>query len=58
MIVLAFSKDNVAGASYGETKKECGQLGKTLDGIMIAIQRGGIPVWLDWLEIDSGGGKS
>ena len=29
VIVLAFSEDNIAGASYGETKRECAQVGET-----------------------------
>lgn len=33
VIVLAFSKDGIAGASYGETKLECQQTGYTLDKI-------------------------
>ncbi len=58
VIVLAFSEQHVAGSSHGETKKECRQLGKTLAGIITAIQRGGIPAWLDWLDMESGGGRS
>lgn len=45
VIVLAFSQDNVAGASYGETKLECSQLGYTLDRIIEAIMDGEIPIW-------------
>ena len=45
VIVLAFSEGNVAGASYGETKRECGQLGYTLDVIMESVLNGYIPVW-------------
>ena len=45
VIVLAFSKDNVAGASYGETKAECGQLGYTLDRIIEDLCEGRIPMW-------------
>lgn len=46
VIVLAFSKDGIAGASYGETKLECGQIGYTMDRIIEAIEDGCcIPVW-------------
>ena len=45
VIVLAFSEDNVAGASYGETKCECKQLAYTMDRIIADIQEGRIPVW-------------
>lgn len=45
VIVLAFSADDVAGASYGETKLECQQTGYTMDRIMEDIQAGLIPVW-------------
>ena len=45
VIVLAFSDDNVAGASYGETKAECKQIAFTLDEIIEAIQEGQIPIW-------------
>ena len=45
VIVLAFSDDNVAGASYGETKVECKQIGYTLDRIIESIMDGKIPVW-------------
>lgn len=47
VIVIALYPDNFAGASYGETKRECGQTGYTLDRIMEEIQSGGIPVWRD-----------
>lgn len=46
VIVLAFSRDNVAGASYGETKAECGQLGYTLDRIIEHLCDGRIPMWV------------
>ena len=45
VIVLAFSGNNVAGASYGETKAECKQIGYTLDLIIEGIMEGRIPVW-------------
>ena len=45
VIVLAFSGDDVAGASYGETKIECQQTGYTLDRIIEMISDGQIPVW-------------
>ena len=38
VIVLAFSEDGVAGASYGETRLECSQIGYTLDRIVEAIE--------------------
>ena len=46
VIVLAFSEDGIAGASYGETKLECQQIGYTLDRIVEeAIEDGQIPMW-------------
>jgi len=45
VIVLAFSRDAVAGASYGETKLECQQTGYTLDRIIEALEGGEIPIW-------------
>ena len=45
VIVLAFSGDDAAGASYGETKGECQQIGYTLDRIVEDIMSGRIPVW-------------
>jgi hypothetical protein len=45
VIVLAFSEDGIAGASYGETKRECGQIGYTMDRIIEAIENEQIPVW-------------
>jgi hypothetical protein len=42
VIVLAFSEDNIAGASYGETKPECKFAGFTMDQIITAIQEGKI----------------
>ena len=45
VIVLAFSQDGIAGASYGETKRECQQVGYTLDKIVEALEGGLIPVW-------------
>lgn len=55
VIILAFSADNVAGASYGETRAECKQMGYTMDCIVDAINEGRIPVWEDRLgDIASG----
>ena len=45
VIILAFTEDNFAGASYGETRGECRQLGVTLDAIVDDINAGRIPVW-------------
>lgn len=45
VIVLAFAKDGIAGASYGETKLECQQTGYTMDRIIAALEAGEIPVW-------------
>lgn len=45
VIILALSEDNVAGASYGETKKECKETAYTMDRIIEDIQEGRIPVW-------------
>ena len=45
VIVLAFSADNVKGASYGDTKIECKQIGYALDVIVEKICEGKIPVW-------------
>ena len=45
VIVLTFSADNVAGASYGETKAECKQIGYTLDRIIEDLMEGRLPVW-------------
>lgn len=45
VIILAFSEDSIAGASYGETKRECQQTGYTLDLIIEALESGVIPVW-------------
>ena len=47
VLVIALSKDNVMGASYGETKLECKQAGFTLDKIIEAIENGWIPVWAE-----------
>jgi hypothetical protein len=47
VIVLAFTDDDVAGASYGDTKTECNQIGYTMDKIIEAICDGRIPVWLE-----------
>jgi hypothetical protein len=53
VIVLAFSGDNVAGASYGETKAECKQIAHTLDLIIVDIMEGCIPVWETEQSIDA-----
>ena len=45
VIVLAFSQDGIMGASYGETKRECQQIGYTMDRIVEAIEDGQLPVW-------------
>ena len=45
VIVLAFSGDNVAGASYGETEAECKQIGHTLARIIEDLMAGVIPAW-------------
>ena len=52
VIILAFSEDNVAGASYGETKLECQQTGYTLDRIIEDLCEGRIPVWATEASID------
>jgi hypothetical protein len=49
--VLVFTDDDVAGASYGETKAECKQIGYTLDKIIEAICEGRIPVWLEGADM-------
>ena len=51
VIVLAFTDDDVAGASYGDTKAECKQIGYTLDKIIEAIRDGRIPVWLEGADM-------
>ncbi len=45
VIILAFEHGDVSGASYGETRLECRQTGKTLDCIIEDIANGRIPVW-------------
>lgn len=46
VIVIAVSDDgSLAGCSYGETKMECRQTGRTLDLIIDIIESGAIP-WL------------
>ncbi|HWQ54850.1 MAG TPA: hypothetical protein VN442_14280 [Bryobacteraceae bacterium] len=45
VIILAFTEDNFAGASYGETKGECGQLGRVLDKIASLMGSGFVRVW-------------
>jgi hypothetical protein len=42
VIVLVFSADNVRGASYGDTKAECTQMGYALDQIIDALVQGKI----------------
>jgi hypothetical protein len=51
VIVLAFTDDDVAGASYGDTKTECNQIGYTMDKIIEAICDGRIPVWLEGADM-------
>lgn len=50
VIVIAFSGDNFAGASYGETRGECKQIGHALDQIVNAINAGKISVWAERAE--------
>lgn len=45
VIILALDKDNIAGASYGQTKAECRETGYTLDQIIDMIDDGRILVW-------------
>ena len=49
--MLAFTDDDVAGASYGDTKTECNQIGYTMDKIIEAICDGRIPVWLEGADM-------
>ena len=51
VIVLVFTDDDVVGASYGETKSECKQIGYTMDKIVEAICDGRIPVWLEGADM-------
>jgi hypothetical protein len=51
VIVLTFTADDVAGASYGDTKTECKQIGYTMDKIIEAICDGRIPVWLEGADL-------
>ncbi len=44
-IILVFDADDFQGVSYGETRGECAQLGKTLDAICEEIGAGRIGVW-------------
>lgn len=46
VVVLVFDGEQVAGASYGETKAECKKLGKVLDGIVDELQREGPSAWV------------
>ena len=44
VIVLAFDESGrFAGASYGETSRECGTVGKLLDAIADGLQAGRLP---------------
>jgi hypothetical protein len=45
VIVIALNEESVAGASYAQTKEECGEAGKTLDEIIDLIERGEIKTW-------------
>ena len=45
VIVLAFDEEAVAGASYGETKPECKDMGVLLDGIVALVQSGELQPW-------------
>ena len=45
VIVLAFDRDQVNLASYGETKAECGDLGRLADKIFDMIVSGRLEVW-------------
>jgi len=47
-IVLVFDRATVYGVSYGETKRECAQMGRLLDAIGVALQNGELEAW--WLE--------
>ncbi len=47
VIVLSFSEDNIAGTSYGATRAECSDLGRTLDAIVDEISSERIGVWSD-----------
>lgn len=43
IVILAFGDGgDFQACSYGRTKKDCGQLGKWLDGICGAIESGGM----------------
>ena len=45
VIILAFTEDDYAGSSYGETTAECKQMAYTLDSIVADIESGRTPVW-------------
>ena len=45
VIVIAFDEESVAGASYGETKPECKDMGVLLDAIVADIQSGRLQPW-------------
>jgi hypothetical protein len=47
VIVLAFDEDAFCGASYGETKHECRQIGRLLDRIVRQIESEELEVWDD-----------
>jgi len=47
VIVIALTRDDLAGVSYGQTKRECGQVGHALDRICKAIEDGRLKVWED-----------
>ncbi len=45
VIIIALDRDNFQCASYGETKRECAQTGRTVDQIAEAIETGRIRGW-------------
>lgn len=47
VIVLAFDEERFTGASYGETKHECRQVGRLMDRILREIEEERIEVWDD-----------
>lgn len=41
VVILAFGEDGeLQAASYGRTKRDCGQLGRWLDGLFDALESG------------------
>ena len=45
VIVLVFHENDFEGASYGETKRECGRLARVLEQISKMIERGKLDFW-------------